>query len=526
MLVTAGIAARTRRASPGEIGRVRRARVARARAAPDRMLPLCALVVVLGATIEELREASEALQAGELDDVGFEIFHRHAQEHPADWRAHAMLGQAQGKRGEHGAAVEALRLAHKLSPATAHLKIALASALTAKAHDDGDQEHSEVATLYRAALAPASTPGALPDDPVQRAETHAKLGRALLSMPDVDNQTVDEAIAAWSSAVALAPKQHEGLHELIAMRLIRRGDPAQRARAIQAAQRAVKLSPASAQAYETLGATFFIGHDAAASMGRKHRARAIRALETAIALWEEAAANDEQSREADRSARARVHSRLSRLLSSDPKLQDLNAGDVSSDPKLQDLNAGDVSSDPKLQDLNAGDVSSDPKLQDLNAGDEAGGSEGDASPTGSGEPHPGEPSTPSSSAPSNPAQPSKPLAGLSDEGVGLMREAVRHLRAAAKLDPATYSESAAKVAGWEEAERQYNQAGVKSQQEREAMVMAMHAEIDGKRREKEEDEEIEREERSERDARHRHDDHGGRRGGEAGKKPSAPKDEV
>ena len=80
--------------------------------------------------------------------------------------------------------------------------------------------------------------------------------------------------------------------------------------------------------------------------------------------------------------------------------------------------------------------------------------------------------------------------------------------------------------GWEEAERQYNQAGVKSQQEREAMVMAMHAEIDGKRREKEEDEEIEREERSERDARHRHDDHGGRRGGEAGKKPSAPKDEV
>jgi cytochrome c-type biogenesis protein CcmH/NrfG len=484
MLVTAGIAARTRRASPGEIGRVRRARVARARAAPDRMLPLCALVVVLGATIEELREASEALQAGELDDVGFEIFHRHAQEHPADWRAHAMLGQAQGKRGEHGAAVEALRLAHKLSPATAHLKIALASALTAKAHDDGDQEHSEVATLYRAALAPASTPGALPDDPVQRAETHAKLGRALLSMPDVDNQTVDEAIAAWSSAVALAPKQHEGLHELIAMRLIRRGDPAQRARAIQAAQRAVKLSPASAQAYETLGATFFIGHDAAASMGRKHRARAIRALETAIALWEEAAANDEQSREADRSARARVHSRLSRLLSSDPKLQDLNAGD------------------------------------------EAGGSEGDASPTGSGEPHPGEPSTPSSSAPSNPAQPSKPLAGLSDEGVGLMREAVRHLRAAAKLDPATYSESAAKVAGWEEAERQYNQAGVKSQQEREAMVMAMHAEIDGKRREKEEDEEIEREERSERDARHRHDDHGGRRGGEAGKKPSAPKDEV
>lgn len=448
------------------------------------MLPLCALVVVLGATIEELREASEALQAGELDDVGFEIFHRHAQEHPADWRAHAMLGQAQGKRGEHGAAVEALRLAHKLSPATAHLKIALASALTAKAHDDGDQEHSEVATLYRAALAPASTPGALPDDPVQRAETHAKLGRALLSMPDVDNQTVDEAIAAWSSAVALAPKQHEGLHELIAMRLIRRGDPAQRARAIQAAQRAVKLSPASAQAYETLGATFFIGHDAAASMGRKHRARAIRALETAIALWEEAAANDEQSQEADRSARARVHSRLSRLLSSDPKLQDLNAGD------------------------------------------EAGGSEGDASPTGSGEPHPGEPSTPSSWAPSNPAQPSKPLAGLGDEGVGLMREAVRHLRAAAKLDPATYSESAAKVAGWEEAERQYNQAGVKSQQEREAMVMAMHAEIDGKRREKEEDEEIEREERSERDARHRHDDHGGRRGGEAGKKPSAPKDEV
>ena len=40
----------------------------------------------------------------------------------------------------------------------------------------------------------------------------------------------------------------------------------------------------------------------------------------------------------------------------------------------------------------------------------------------------------------------------------LMGEAVRHLRAAAKLDPAKYSEAAANVAGWEEAERQYKQA--------------------------------------------------------------------
>ena len=480
---------------------------------PRRIMLL--IFFVLGATIEELREASEALQAGELDEIGFQIFRRHAEAHPADWRAHAMLGQAQGQRGEHGPAVEALRTAHALSPATAHVKIALASALTAKAHQDGENHlQSEAATLYRAALAPAKTPGALPDDPVQRAEAYANLGRALMMAADVENEAAgdeDESVAALSSAIALAPKQHEGLHELIALRLIRGDDPAQRARAIQAAQRAVKLSPASAEAYETLGATFFIGEPTASTMGRKHRARATRALQTAISLWEAAA--DGQSEPVSRSgrdahggvsgaqsmphgkpeggaggaapARARAHSRLSRLLSSDPKLQGLQQG----------LSAGRKDAGSEEDTTRTG-----------NGGDGGGGEEHSDGP---------------SSTTTTPSKP--PDTALSEEGMELMREAVRHLRAAATLDPAKYSEDAAKVAGWEEAERQYKQADLKSQREREAMVMAMHSEIDGRRREKEEDEEIERERRNERDGDR---DARPRKAGSKSTRTKLPKDEV
>jgi len=74
-----------------------------------------------------------------------------------------------------------------------------------------------------------------------------------------------------------------------------------------------------------------------------------------------------------------------------------------------------------------------------------------------------------------------------EEMTGVMSEAVAHVRAAARLDPAAYAESAAPFADWEEAVRKNRHAEHRSFVEREAMVKAMHAEVDGKRQEAEED---------------------------------------
>ena len=51
-------------------------------------------VVSQVATLEELRGLSEALQDGELDDEGLDVFRREAARHPNDWRVHGMLGHA------------------------------------------------------------------------------------------------------------------------------------------------------------------------------------------------------------------------------------------------------------------------------------------------------------------------------------------------------------------------------------------------------------------------------------------------
>ena len=77
----------------------------------------------------------------------------------------------------------------------------------------------------------------------------------------------------------------------------------------------------------------------------------------------------------------------------------------------------------------------------------------------------------------------------------MMGEAVRHLRAAAKLDPATYAEQAKNVAGWEEAVRQYKQADVQSLRQREQMVAGLQREFENKREQQEEDEAVQLEAR-------------------------------
>ena len=70
-----------------------------------------------GAThIDELREASDRLQEGTLDEHAFQTFVRQAERAPDDWRGHAMLGQAQTSRGSHQAAVASLKRARKLAP--------------------------------------------------------------------------------------------------------------------------------------------------------------------------------------------------------------------------------------------------------------------------------------------------------------------------------------------------------------------------------------------------------------------------
>ncbi|EOD14108.1 hypothetical protein EMIHUDRAFT_114904 [Emiliania huxleyi CCMP1516] len=86
-----------------------------------------------GAThIDELREASDRLQEGTLDEHAFQTFVRQAERAPDDWRGHAMLGQAQTSRGSHQAAVASLKRARKLAPdvatalATAHDALAAA----------------------------------------------------------------------------------------------------------------------------------------------------------------------------------------------------------------------------------------------------------------------------------------------------------------------------------------------------------------------------------------------------------------
>ena len=507
-----------------------------------RMLHTFALLPLLAATVEELREASEALQAGDCDSVCFDIFQRAALQNPNDWRTHAMLGQAQGQRGMHGPAVAALRTAQKLSPVTPEVKLALASEL----RRSGGPERTvlvEIADLYRAALTPGGGASALRRS--QQADIYANLGHILAEIRDLkasaeNEERIDaaegiEAVAAWSASIALAPKDPRcsTLHILIATRLTQAGDASQRPRAIKAAERAVKLAPTSAEAYNALGSAFFTGLASAAAISSKHRQRATQALKTAIELWESHVDGDQSggedgSRPKSGSGRgvssssssssrrgdddggearasqqnvtavsrlqARAHSMLSRLLSSHPELQKLGTGSET------------AAADPAAAAAAADDDDGDNARRREQA---AGFSE------------PNEATR----------KDSPPLAALSDEGGRLMRDAVAHLRAAARLDPVAYSDAAKRVTGWEDAERQYKQADAQSLREREAMVMAMHAEVEGRRQETEEDAEVKREEaglaaRGFSDTRIRYDyeKKAARRKGRSG--TEAPKDEV
>jgi tetratricopeptide (TPR) repeat protein len=76
---------------------------------------------------------------------------------------------------------------------------------------------------------------------------------------------------------------------------------------------------------------------------------------------------------------------------------------------------------------------------------------------------------------------------LDEAQTALMNEAVELVRAAARLDPAAYEESAKPFRGWEEAVRQNRQADHWSFLERNSMVKAMHGEVEGKQLEAEED---------------------------------------
>ena len=428
------------------------------------------VAAALGAfTIEELQQASADLQKGELDDQGFDIFRQQAQQHPKDWRAHAMLGQAHGQLGQHAEALESLRTAYKLEPSAAHVAVALAGELTRRGEPDR-KDLVEAAELYGTALKTSPEESMWP--PETMADAYAQLGHTLAAIHPVGkaaaaaaqgaetpNENVeDDACKAWKSAIGLAPKHKRAasLHLLIAERLSQGDKASQRPRAIQAAAAAVRLIPKTAAAYDALGGAFFVGVTSADAIGSKHRKRAVQALESAIELRrtttaEASDAKSVDSKAADVKAAALTHSRLSRLLISDPALRKFKEGESA-------LNAAPAT------DEDSGDGAT-ASSEAAEAGGETGGL-------------------------AKPSKPGPSLPMLEEDGAKIMGEAVRHLRAAAKLDPATYAEQAKNVAGWEEAVRQYKQADVQSMREREQMVAGLHREFKNKREQEEEDEAI------------------------------------
>ena len=76
---------------------------------------------------------------------------------------------------------------------------------------------------------------------------------------------------------------------------------------------------------------------------------------------------------------------------------------------------------------------------------------------------------------------------LDEAQTALLNEAVELVRAAARLDPAAYEESAKQFRSWEDAVRQNRQADHWSFLERNSLVKAMHGEVEGQRLEAEED---------------------------------------
>ena len=276
------------------------------------LLPECAQ----GATKEELEAASEDLQQGVLDEHGLEIFRSHALTSPADWRVHAMLGQALGQKGLPGA-VASLRTAHRLAPYVGQLSFSLASELR-KSSDLSDA--AEAVRLYRAAI--KATPSFGTD-----AETYVQMGFAAVNAVKVNEsspvevQDDDEAVEAWNEAAALAPSRPDVLL-LLAARLAH-GGKALRKDAIRAAENAVRLAPQSARAYDTLGSAL-VTATTPKNLTKKQRTRLIKTLRTAIALHGDGDADSNEAGAA--SSAALTHHRLARSLSVFPGVMLDDAG--------------------------------------------------------------------------------------------------------------------------------------------------------------------------------------------------------
>lgn len=159
----------------------------------------CALAVACAATIEELREAGERLQAGDDDADSFAVFEKNARDFPKDWRAHAMLGQAQSKRSQHDDAVASLRKARKLAPSVPQVATALANAHDALAGAVMAEtpQLSQLTATQRKRLT-RSLRKALelrdeqqPADSKPAALAHDRLSRVLVSDPALDGMEVD-----------------------------------------------------------------------------------------------------------------------------------------------------------------------------------------------------------------------------------------------------------------------------------------------------------------------------------------------
>jgi len=241
---------------------------------------LLLLGAAAAATPEELALASEELQDGTLDAEGLNIFRQHAAQHPGDWRAHGMLGQALAQKGLPGA-LGALRTASKLAPGVGQLALALAETLSA---GSGEGVAEEAVRAFRRALRLTPALGS--------ASVYTRLGIALagaeLSAEPAAVEETDEAVRAWTTSVALDPRGVQ-TQILLARRLSHGSSGAQRAQATRAAKAAVRLDPRSASAYDALGGALLTARNAS-SLSSTKRNELVAALRTAIALREAAPA--------------------------------------------------------------------------------------------------------------------------------------------------------------------------------------------------------------------------------------------
>jgi len=160
----------------------------------------CALAVACAATMEELREAGERLQAGEeFDAESIAVFEKRAKEFPKDWRAHAMLGQAQTQRSQHDDAVTSLRVARKLAPSVSQVATALANAHDALAGAVlAETSLSQLTATQRKRLTRSlrkaielRDENQQPEDSKPAALAHDRLSRVLVSDPALDGMDKD-----------------------------------------------------------------------------------------------------------------------------------------------------------------------------------------------------------------------------------------------------------------------------------------------------------------------------------------------